>query len=90
MRWALGVTRKDKIKTSTLCEREGKNRKAGRLTSGHKVTLVWKHQERRRLHWKKNNRDGNTWQKERKANEEMDGFGERRHGDDWNKGGRRS
>ena len=31
-----------------LCERDGKNCKAGRQTLGHKATLVWTREEERR------------------------------------------
>ena len=68
-------------------ERDGKNYKAGRQTSGHKVTLVWTigHVNRREKgHVGKGMIEmvipGKTV-KERKAKEKMDGFGERRHGD---------
>ena len=32
-----------------VCKRDGKNCKVGRQTSGHKVTLVWTREEKRRL-----------------------------------------
>ena len=60
VRWALDDTTKDKIKSEL--ERDDKNCKAGKQTSGRKITLVWtREEERRSLCWEKNDRDGNTW-----------------------------
>ena len=91
MRWALGVTRKDKIKRR-MRERDRENCKAGRQTSGCKATLVWtRKKERRRLRGEKDDGDGGARQKEkRKAKENVDGFGERRLGKGWSSGRRRS
>ena len=50
VRWALGVTRKDKKR---ICERDCKNCKAGRQTSECKATLVWTRKKERRLHGEK-------------------------------------
>ena len=84
VRWALGVTRKDKIKKQ-IHERDCKNCKAGRQASECKAMLVWtRKKERRRLCGKKDNGDGSARHKEkRKAKEKVDGFGERRHGKGW-------
>ena len=83
VRWALGVTRKDKIRR--ICERDCKNCKAGRKTSECEATLVWtRKKERRRLRGEKDGGDDSARQKEkRKAKEKVDGFGERRHGKGW-------
>ena len=57
MRWALGVTRKDKIKR--IRERDCENRKARRQTSECKAMLVWPcEKERRRLRGKNDDGDG--------------------------------
>ena len=84
VRWALGVTRKKKIRND-LCERDCKSCKAGRQTLECKATLVWTYKkERRKLRGEKDDGDGSARQKERrKAKEKVDGFGERRHGKGW-------
>ena len=84
VRWALGVTRKDKIRNEYV-RGTAKNCKAGRKTSECEATLVWTcKKERRRLRGEKDDGDGSARQKEkRKAKEKVDGFGERRHGKGW-------
>ena len=60
VKWALVVTRKDKTKNEYV-SRTAKVAKLGDKLQG-KVTLVWtREDERRRLPWEKNDRDGNTW-----------------------------
>ena len=80
-RWALGVTRKNKIKNQYV-RGTATNCKAGRQTLECKATLVWtRKKERRRLRGEKDDGDGGSRHKEkRKAKEKVDGFGERRHG----------
>ena len=57
VRWALGVTRKDKIRSKYV--RDCENRKARRQTSECKATLVWpREKERRRLEEGGKNDDG--------------------------------
>ena len=67
-------------------ERDHENCKAGRQTVECKAALVWtRKKERRRLPGEKDDGDGGARQKEkRKAEEKVDGFGERRHGKGWN------
>ena len=84
VRWALGVTRKDKIKNEYV-RGTAKIAKLGEKLRGKRLRW-YGHVKRRRLRWEKNDRDGNTRsKKERKAKEKMDRFGERRHGDGWSK-----
>ena len=84
VRWALGVTRKDKIKNEYV-RGTAKIAKLGEKLRGKRLRW-YGHVKRRRLSWEKNDRDGNTRsKKERKAKEKMDRFGERRHGDGWSK-----
>ena len=80
-RWALGVTRKNKIRNEYV-RGTAKNCKAGRQTLECKATLVWtSKKERRRLRGEKDDGDGGSRHKEkRKAKEKVDGFVERRHG----------
>ena len=89
-RWALGVTRKDKIRNEYL-RGTAKIAKLGE-NSECKATLVWtRKKERRRLRGEKDDGNGGARQKEkRKAKEKVDGFGERRHAKGWSKGRRRS
>ena len=83
VRWALGVTRKNKIKKQ-IRERDCKNCKAGRQTLECKAMLVWTSKKERRLCGEKDDGDGSARQKEkRKVKEKVDGFGERRHGKGW-------
>ena len=83
VKWALGVTRKDKIRNEYVRDRE--NCKAGRQTSECKATLKWtRKKERRLLRGEKDDEDGGARQKEkRKAKEKVDEFGERRYGKGW-------
>ena len=78
VRWALGVTRKDKIRNE-ICERDQENCKAGRKTLECKAVLVWtRKKERRRPHGEKDDGDGSARQKEkRKAKKKVDGFVEK-------------
>ena len=84
VRWALGVTRKDKIRneyvrgTAKIAKLRDKLREC-------EATLEWTcKKERRRLCGEKDDVDGSARQKEkRKAKEKVDGFGERRHEKDW-------
>ena len=82
VRWALGVTRKDKIRNEYV-RGTAKIAKLGEKLRN--VTLVWTcKKERRRLRGEKDDGDGSARQKEkRKAKEKVDGFGERRHGKGW-------
>ena len=81
VRWALGVTRNDKIRNEYV---RG-TAKIGRQTSECKATLVWTYKKkRRRLRGEKDDGDGGARHKEkRKAKEKVDGFGEKRHGKGW-------
>ena len=83
LRLALGVTRKDKIRSEYV-------RGTAKIANlgdniGMQGYVVWTHKkERRRLRGEKNDGDGGTRHKEkRKAKEKMDGFGERRHEKGW-------
>ena len=82
VRWALGVTRKDKIRNEYV---RGTAKIAKLGDKLWNATLVWtRKKERRRLLGEKDDRDGGARQKEkRKAKEKVDGFGERRHGKGW-------
>ena len=73
VRWALGVTRKDKIR---IRERDCENCKAGRQTLECKATLAWtRKKKRRRLRGEKDDGDGGAMQKEkRKAKKKLDGW----------------
>ena len=66
-------------------EKDPENCKAGRQTSECKATLVWtRKKERRRLRGEKDDGDGGARQKEkRKAEEKVNGLGERRHEKGW-------
>ena len=68
--WALGVTRKEKIRNEYM-------RGTAKI-----ATLVWtRKKERRRLPGEKNDEDGGARQKEKgKAEEKADGFLKKRHG----------
>ena len=83
VRWALGVTRKDKIRNEYV-RGTAKIAKLGEKLR-NVATLVWTcKKERRRLRGEKDDGDGGARQKEkRKAKEKVDGFGERRHGKGW-------
>ena len=77
VRWALGVTRKDKIRNEYV-RGTAKIAKLGEK-SECEATLVWTC-----LRGEKDDGDGGARQKEkRKAKEKVDGFGERRHGKGW-------
>ena len=85
VRWALGVTRKNKIRneyvrgTAKIAKLGDKLRNAERQTM-----LVWTHKKERRLRGEKDDGDGGARHTEkRKAKEKVDGFGERRHGKGW-------
>ena len=59
VRWALGVTKKDKIKDEYV-KGTAKIAKLGDKLRGPR--LCWtRAEERRRLRWEKNDKDGNTW-----------------------------
>ena len=61
VRWALGVTRKDKIKNEYVTG-TAKISKLGDKLWGTRLWLVWtRKKERRRLRWENNDRDGYTW-----------------------------
>ena len=84
VRWALGVTRKDKIRneyvrgTAKIAKLGDKLWNASLRWYGHIK------KERRRLRGEKDDGDGGARHKEkRKAKEKVDGFGERRHGKGW-------
>ena len=65
-------------------ERDCENCKAGRQILECKTMLVWTCKKERRLHGEKDDGDGGARQKKkRKAKEKVDGFVERRHGNDW-------
>ena len=60
VRWALGVTTKDKIKKKVR-ERDRENCKARRQTSGCKATLVWtREKEMTRIRESKGDGDGDA------------------------------
>ena len=84
VRWALEVTRKDKIRNEYV-KGSAKIAKLGNKLRDARQMLVWtRKKEKRRLRAKKDDGDGGAWQKEkRKAKEKVDGFGERRHGKGW-------
>ena len=88
VRWALGVTRKDKKRVR---EGDDKDCKVGRQTLECEAPLVrTREKERRRLRGKKAAGDGGARQKEkRKAKEEVDGRDEGRYGEGWSCGRRR-
>ena len=66
VRWALGVTRKDKITNERV---RGTAKIAKQRDKLRGIRLRWYgHVKRRRSRWEKNDRDGNIWyKKERKA-----------------------
>ena len=84
VRWALGVTRKDKIRNEYV-RGTAKIAKLGEKLRN--VRLRWYgHVKRREEDYvgKRDDVDGSARQKEkRKAKEKADGFGERRHGKGW-------
>ena len=84
MRWALEVTRKDKIRNEYV-KGTAKIAKLGNKLRDARHMLVWtRKKEKRRLRGKKDDGDGGAGQKEkRKVKEKVDGFGERRHGKGW-------
>ena len=71
-------------------ERGGKNCKAGRQTSVHKVALVWTREEERRLRWEKNDCDGNTRYERGRPRRRWIGLVKEMDGDGSSKGGRQS
>ena len=91
MRWALGVTRKDNMKNEYV-RGTAKIAKLGGKLRG--TRLRWYGRVKRREDYVgKRMVDLPIPQylvKEKKANEKMDGFGLRSHGDGWSKGGRQS
>ena len=86
VRWALGVTRKDKIRSEYMRE-TAKMAKLGYKLRNARLCwlLVWtRKKERRRLRGEKDDGDGGARQKEkRKAKEKVDECDERRHGKGW-------
>ena len=88
VRWTLDVTRKDKIKNEYV-RGTAKIAKLGDKLRG--TRLRWYGHVKRREEGYVGNRmiemAITLQKKERKAKEKIDGFGERRHGDGWSKGG---
>ena len=78
VRWALGVTRKDKIRNEYV---RGTAKIAKLGDKLRNARLRWYgHVKKRRLRGETDDGDGGARQEKRKAKEKVDGFGERRHG----------